>query len=100
MAFIVSRRTPNRSSGHIIEILVYLPSDLSPNVSGVGLTSDKSTAPSLSPAYDGAAGRKSAYADARPCSEISIPIISSSAFVLSPIVCLINWNTIVIIIAA
>ena len=45
-------------------------------------------------------GRKSAYADARPCSEISIPMISSSAVVLSPIVCLINWNTIVIITAA
>ena len=100
MAFIVSRRTPNRSSGQIIDTFVYLPSALSPSVSATGFTSDKSTEPSLSPAYDGAAGRKSAYADARPCSEISIPMISSSAVVLSPIVCLINWNTIVIITAA
>ena len=96
----MSRSTPKRSSGQIIEIFVYLPSALVPNVSGAGLTSVRSTAPSFSPAYDGAAGRKSAYADARPCSEISIPIISSSAVTLRPIVCLINWNTITIIIAA
>ena len=53
MAFIVSRRTPNRSSGQIIDTFVYLPSALSPSVSATGFTSDKSTEPSLSPAYDG-----------------------------------------------
>ena len=43
-----------------MEIFVYLPSSLSPRARATGLTSERSTEPSLSPAYDGAAGRKSA----------------------------------------
>ena len=45
-------------------------------------------------------GRKSAYADARSCSAISRPMISSSAVTRRPTVCLRIVNTIVIATAA
>ena len=75
----ISTTTINFSWLAMMVTLVYLPAGtLPPSSMSAGFTSETSTSGD-SPSYEGMVGMKSAYAEGSACSEMSRPLISSSA---------------------